>query len=72
MTQRTPQHLFTASMTVAAALAVTGAARGQDRFITEPVMVDYQHLIACTVCEILADQIIEALHDIEKKVARRN
>jgi hypothetical protein len=33
---------------------------------------DYQHLIACTDCETLADEIIDALHEIEKTPTRRN
>ena len=33
---------------------------------------DYQHLIACTDCETLADEITAALDDIEKTLTRLN
>ena len=33
---------------------------------------DYQHLIACTDCETLADEITDALDDIEKTLTRLN
>ena len=33
---------------------------------------DYLHLIACTDCETLADEITNALDDIEKKLSRRH
>jgi hypothetical protein len=33
---------------------------------------DYQHLIACTDCETLADEIIDALHDLEKPLTGRH
>ena len=33
---------------------------------------DYLHLIACTDCETLADQITNALDDIEKTLRRRH
>jgi hypothetical protein len=33
---------------------------------------DYQHLIACTDCETLADEIIDALHDLEKTLTGRH
>jgi hypothetical protein len=33
---------------------------------------EYQHLIACTDCETLADEITAALNDIEETLTRRN
>ena len=33
---------------------------------------DYLHLIACTDCETLADEIIDALDNIEKTLVRLN
>jgi hypothetical protein len=33
---------------------------------------DYLHLIACDGCTTLADQISDALDDIEKKVGRQH
>jgi hypothetical protein len=33
---------------------------------------DYLHLIACSECGTLADEITDALHDIEKRLGRRH
>jgi len=33
---------------------------------------DYQHLIACSECGTLADEITDALDDIEKRLGRRH
>jgi len=33
---------------------------------------DYLHVVACTDCETLADEIIDALDDIEKMLGRRH